>query len=627
MVRPYLNEVGGKVENDTSLFTGGINTYVDKAFLESDQLAYAMNLTMASPPGIETRGGRTTIAQHMENNQWASNIGTIIDIWAYNEDQFYVITDQSGSRKLIEVYIPAGASNVNYVVRDLTDEYSLTIENEDNYYFTLARQASNEYLYITGLSFKIKVSIHENPLSTIAQNITDDKYGICCCHKGRLFLGSPGTNRIVFSALYDFDNFAEAIQYQVVTTTADMADIDVIYLMQNSGYDNLWDKYVWNGTQFVQDGTMAKTELVIDVNTGLSIPDYSVIAGEFQVTNSIGKLVSLKSFDDKLMIFCEHSMHCMYGNTPDITMQNQFQLVDLNNNLGALADRCVTIGGGKLFWLGDNEEVYEYTGSAINIISRPGKTRNSTLSIGAVSGLLDARDIHRGGTVFTDLSHSKFVATSEKLYINIWNAKSATAFQKLLLIFDVYNRVWWCEDGEFNTIGNYSDYTNKILLGKSNGDILVTGEGKITSRSEGGVGTTQVDQVYDFDTNKTIDQDIEFEFHTRVYGADGTDLRKTLSDVWFQARADADVYINDMWTSYGDWYVGDGRYTNLVKIGTLNYDVQMELQPRVYRPETYEQQVCYVEKMYGQRLNAFQIIVKGKQTAVFYLMKREWRAR
>ena len=38
MVKPYLNQVGGKVENDVNLFTGGLNTYVDKGFIDADQM-------------------------------------------------------------------------------------------------------------------------------------------------------------------------------------------------------------------------------------------------------------------------------------------------------------------------------------------------------------------------------------------------------------------------------------------------------------------------------------------------------------------------------------------------------------------------------------------------------------
>jgi hypothetical protein len=393
-----------------------------------------------------------------------------------------------------------------------------------------------------------------------------------------------------------------------------MVDHDIVYLTDDSPTAELegmvWTTWVWSeeDDEFVEDGYIPRTQVIIDTTTGLSIPDYSVIAGDFKITNAIGKLISMKSYDDKLVIFCEHSMHVLYGDTPDMSMQNQFQLVDLNNNLGAIADRCIAIGGGRLYWLGDNQEVYEYTGSAINIISRPGTTRNSTLSIGAVSGVIEAKDM------LFNFSHSKFIATSERLYMNIYNAKKSQ--EKLLFIFDVYNRTWWCEDGEFNTIGNFSDHTNKILLAKPNGDILINiGDDLVKGR----------DRIYNFETNKIEEAPIEYEFHTRVYGADGTDLRKTISNVWLQASARAEVYLEDRWTSFDAWI--ENGTDNLVKIGDLTYKYQMPEQATLYRPTAYEQQVCYVEKMYGQRLNAFQIIIKGSGESHFYLMKREWRAR
>lgn len=620
MVKPYLNQVGGDVDNDVSLFNGGLNTYVDKGFLEADQMPYVMNMAVYTPPKLSTRKARKTLANWMENNEWASNIGAIVDLFAYDEHQIYAIVDQGGLRKIVEIYHKEydGQLTTTYTTRVFeVDGEPLTIPDEDKYYFTIARTAENSWIYITGLTFKVKISVNHNPIFAQAEKIEDNHYGICCCHKGRLFLGMPDSNIVTFSAAFDYDNFAEAVQYQVATSMQDMVDENIVYLMDSLN-DREWNKWVWDEDQqtFDIDGTIAKTELVIDTTTGLSIPDYSVIAGDFKITNAVGRLVALKSFDDKLNIFCEHSMHVMYGDTPDVTRQNQYQLVDLNNNLGALCERCIAIGGGRLFFLGDNHEVYEYTGSALNLISRPSSSRYTLVSTGGISGVIEAKDV-APIPVDYGLSHSKFVATSERLYINIWN-KQRTDSEKLLFVFDMYNRTWWCEDGEFNTIGNYSEYNNKILFGLNNGDILVNNQ-------EGGN-----DEVYEFYDNTIEEKIIEYEFHTRVYGADGTDSRKTLSDVKLQARANADVYINDIWTSLDRWNNSITTDQNLVKIGTLigpeeENGYQPPTQKTMYRPETYEQQMCVVPKMYGQRLNVFQIVVKGKGISLFYQMKREWR--
>ena len=611
MVKPYLNEIGGKVENDINMFTGGLNVYEDKAFIESNHMPYVMNMTMKNPPTLETRNSRASLVEDMDGEAYSTNpdiTSPVIDIWTYNEFQFYTIVKAYDRVNIVQYKRTSRASK--YVATPIA-----TIEEEPNYYFTLARTGRKDYLYITGLTFKYKIDLtyDGNPEAEWRWRIQDGHYGICCCHKGRLFLASPDSNIITFSALGDFDNFDTPIQYQLVTNPLNMVDENYSYLMEDANNSAQWEVYTWNDLfgDFVLSGHIAKTELVIDVNTGLSLPDYSIIAGDFKVTNSKGKIVSLQSYDDKMIVFCEHTMHALYGDTPDITKQNQFQLVDLNNNLGAVAHRCITIGGGRLFFLGDDHEVYEYTGSSIQIVTRPGTTRNSTISVGGVSGLIKARDVDN----FFDVSHSKFVATSERLYINIWNNKNSTIYEKLLFVFDIYNRLWWCEDGNFTTIGNYSDHENKILLARPNCDLLVNNYGKGN------------DKLYNFETDEVEDVPIEYEFHTRVFGADGLDMRKTLSEVWVQARAEATVYLNDIWSSLDAWARTSGFNNNLLKIGELKYESQLPTQETKYRPDTYEQQVCYVEKMYGQRLNAFQIVVKGSGVSKFWLMKRVWRTR
>lgn len=617
MVKPYLNQVGGKVETDVSMFTGGLNTYVDKAFLEADQLPYVMNMTMKKPPMICTRPSRVSLAQYMEEKVWASNIGDIVDMWSFDENQFFVIVDSGTKRYIRQIY----RNGPSYVVTAL----QLEIPKEDMNYFTLARYSTEDFLYVTGQTYKAKVSIASgNPLATTATLVPDNYYGICCCHKGRLFLGRPDSNIVTFSAAFDYDNFAEPIQYQVVENSQDMVDHEIVYLMDASDY--LWNSWSWDEDSevWVLGEDIAKTSLVIDTTTGLSIPDYSVIAGDFKITNSMGKLVALESFDDKLIIFCEHSMHVMYGDTPDTTKQNQYQLVDLNNNIGCHSYRCVAIGGGRLFWLGDDYEVYEYTGASINIISRPGKTRNSTLSIGGISNIFSAED----GVDY--YKKAQMAATSKKLYLDIGIEEN-----QYLFVFDVYNRIWWCEDGDFTSITDYSSNLNSVLLARRNGDIVRSYE---ASNENGNPLAPQkgVDYLFNFDTNKIEEVNIEYEFHTRVYGADGTDSRKTLSRVWLQARAEANVYINDIWTSHDKWQELLGNELtydidkNYKKIGTLRYDIQsiQEQSPsEIYRPDTYEQQVCNVEKMYGERVNAFQVIVKGTGKSKFYLMKREWRSK
>ena len=620
MVKPYLNQVGGNVDDDVSLFSGGLNTYVDKAFLESDQMPYVMNMQLGRAPGIHARNPRVTIAKYMADNKWPADHlpEGIVDMFSYNSNHIFAIAGGTNNKYLYDIFRASGSTN--YSVRSLC-----SVNEEDKYYFTIAKQQKYAYLYITGETFKLKVEIDDaTPQFAGVTPVEDDKYGICCIHKGRLFLADPHTNTITFSCLFDFDNFDEVQLYYYAGSYNPLdpydftdANPDYIYLFNYSSTQYL--QYQWDGTQWVElADKLSKDAVTIDKETKISIPDYSQIAGQFYVTNAVGSIVSIKSFDDKLIIFCEHSMHVIYGDTPDMSLENHFQLVDLNNNLGALADRCIAIGGGRLFWLGDNNEIYEYSGASINMISRPGKTRNSTLSVGAVSGVIDAK-------LWEDLgaSHAKFTATAEKLYVDIWNANNPhTRREKLLFIFDIYNRTWWCEDGDFDTIADYEAQNDTILIGLSNGDILINNQGTINTTAD-----NWVDEVYDFTADKAITKDINYEVHTRVYGADGADLRESLARIWVQGYANADVYLNDIWLSYDYWHEPDIVNQNLLKIGALTRKTQSPTQLTRYREDTYEQNVCYVEKMYGQRLNTFQIIIKGTGKSSFYLMKRVWRAR
>ena len=150
---------------------------------------------------------------------------------------------------------------------------------------------------------------------------------------------------------------------------------------------------------------------------------------------------------------------------------------------------------------------------------------------------------------------------------------------------------------------------------KANGDIL-----RYTNMFEGH------DVLFDFAENVAKTVEIEYEFHTRVYGAEGADSRKTLSEIWVQAIANANVYINDIWTSRDIWVEShadelEEGYKQIGKLSLVDRSPSLEK----YNPHLYEQQRCIVERMYGERLNTFQIVVKGSGASKFYLMKRIWR--
>ena len=544
MVKSYLNQIGGKIENDINLFTGGLNTYINKAFIEDNQLSYVMNMGMYEPPKMSTRPSRLSLAwffSEADRNDYAPHEDLIIkDFFAHNENEIYAILQHEGNTYL---YLYKKGETT------FTKKSLSLIPTYDKYYFCYCRQATAEYLYVMNESFKCRVQI--NSEETNYKEYEDDIYGIPAFHKGRLFIANPITNVVTFSALYDFDNYAK-------------------------------------------------------VEEGQTDVDYSVIAGDFMVTNAKGKVVALTSFDNKLLIFAEHSMHVLYGDSPN-TEINFFSLVDLNNGIGAISQRAMAIGGSNLYWLGDDLNVYEYTGAYINIISKPNE-----YSLGGIEGL-----IH--GHMFLArayLKNVKFACSSSKLYIAIPRDPINSVENDMLLVYDLFNRVWWVEDGEFTSITDYQATTGTILLAKKGGDILIAEQ----------KGTGQKDVIFNRTTNEFDEKEIEYIFETKVYGIDGVSMRKTLSEVWFQATAIADVYIGDYFTAVDHWKDVDGFYLDgYLKIGTL----RQSLQPRSktsYNPYTYESQRSIVPKMQIERVNGFTILVKGKGFAEFFLMERKWRA-
>ncbi len=546
MVSPYIDGslrksiVKSQIADDASFLNGGLNTYNDKAFIEANQMPYVMNMTMYKPPMICTRQSRESLQQYIADTP---NMGDILELFAYNDKYIMGIAKEKSDGSV--TYFTLHQNNGIYNRQVFSGQ-----PKWNRYYICYARTATDEYLYITSQYGKRRLTIdQDDPSQEEVTEYSDNYYGIPCWHKGRLFLANPETNIVTFSALDDFDNF----------------------------------------------------DTTIDPNDPLN-NDYSVLAGDFLVTNARGKITSLRSFDDKLYIFCEHSIHILYGDTPLTTSAERFQLVDMNNNLGTLDDRYVTVGGGNLYWFGDDCQIYEHTGSYTRMISRPTEG-----SHGGIDNLLD-RPYEDQNRV------AKLTATSDKLYVNISLKPNATINQ-YLFVYDIYNGVWWCEDGAFTTICNFSHDNNNILMARENGDII-----RYTNLMEGH------DVLFDFTSNTAKTVEIEYEFHTMVYGANDADGRKTITDIWLQAIANADVYITDIWTSRDAWNKSyadniEDSYKHIGKLARVDRSPTLEK----YNSHLYEQQKCIVEKMYGERLNTFQVIVKGSGHSRFYLMKRIWR--
>ncbi len=600
MVRPYLDRIGGKLDNDVSLFTGGLNTYVDKAFLEPNQMPFVMNMTMVQPPKMETRPTRQSLAQYFTGEAYPYADQDVVNMWCDSELGFFFIFSDNDN-----MWLEKWSAGELGMSRDILGQLGA---RTDSIYFCHCWQAEEHFLYVMNEKMKYKYTFSTD----VFEPISDDIYGIPEFHKGRLFIANPTTRIVTFSALYDFDNFdQEHTQYQVVVSlpTPENASKEVIYLKESPTDQNYYWQY-----QYVGDGTnvlwkvsqdeIKKTDVAIDGTTGYSLPDYSVSAGDFKITNALGDVVGMKSFDDKLYIFCKNSMHLLYGSTPDTTLSNQFQLVDLNNGIGAYSNKCICVGSDYLFWLGNDKQVYQHTGSYTYMISRP--TEEGT---GGIDNLFS--NSYLG-------PHTQMCATNTKLFLNV---SVGTNYNNVVFVYDIYNKIWWAEDGLFTSITENKSEPGEamVFMARNGGDIVYeyrTGTGFDT------------DYLYNFETNKLEEVPIKYQFQTRVYGADGTDMRKSISDIWFQARADANVYLGDLWTAKSHWdaipWVDEAQLEGYVKIGELEFRTQNK-NIADYDTVRSEQQRAIVPKMYGQRVNAFSIVVTGEGKAEFFLMKRNWR--
>lgn len=608
MVRPYVEGnlrksiIKSEVNDDINLFTGGLNTYVDKAFLEPNQMPYVMNLTMVQPPKMETRPTRQSLAQYFTGKAYPFQQQDVVNMWFDTKLGWFIVFSDNENMWLEKWVSSEG----------IIDRISLGSlgARTDGVYFCHCWQATEHYLYITTEKSKYKYTLSTDLL----EPIEDDIYGIPEFHKGRMFFADPTSKIVTFSALYDFDNFDKVQLYAYLqgVTTPDLTNADTNYIYLTDYDDTSYTQYMWDGSQWVTLADhLSKADVVIDPTTHISIPDYSVIAGDFKVTNALGDVVGMKSFDDKLYIFCKNSMHLLYGSTPDTSLSNAFQLVDLNNGIGAFSNRCICVGSDFLFWLGNDKQVYQHTGSYTYMISRP--TEKGT---GGIDNLFS--HMYTGPL-------TQMCATNAKLFLDIG---VNTPSNNTLFVYDIYNKIWWAEDGMFSSITENKSEPGEamIFMARPGGDIVYqyrTGTGFDT------------DYLYNFEKSTLEEVPIKYRFQTRIYGAEGVDTRKTVSDIWFQARANADVYLGDLWTAKSHWdaafWDDEEQLKGYVKVGELKYVVQSEYTDsydpnKVTTPTRYyEQQRAIVPKMFGQRVNAFSVFVKGEGKSEFFLAKRSWR--
>ena len=337
-------------------------------------------------------------------------------------------------------------------------------------------------------------------------------------------------------------------------------------------------------------------------------------AGEINVTNAKGDITAIIPYDGKLMIFCEGSRHVIYGSSPNADI-DQFSLVDFDDGIGCVSDETITICNRQLFWLDSDFSVYRYNGSYTNKISEP-YGNDDYASYGGI------KDIGH-----QQIKIEKFVmcSYSDYIYISMQRSMLSSAVNDTLLVYDTKNRVWWAEDGDishmirWDTDANTPFYNRSdYLVGtKYNGDILIlnaneSGEDLLFNKT-----TRHFDQV-----------PIKYAFETRTWLLGGVKNKKTLTNVWFQANANAKVGVCDYWSEHNPWDTAsitlDKDYLVLgtIKSTGMRHDI---LKPYANNHEGGERPRFIVPRMYMQKINAFSIRVDGEGAGEFFMMEKEWR--
>lgn len=369
--------------------------------------------------------------------------------------------------------------------------------------------------------------------------------------------------------------------------------------------------FVASGTKLTFSNLREFDNFTIDENDTINT------AGEINVTNANGDIKAIIPYDGKLMILCERSRHILYGTSPNADI-DQFTLVDFDDGIGCVSDETVTICARQLYWMDTDMSIYRYNGSYTNKISEPYGNDNYA-SYGGISGI-----------TYQQSRIKKFVMSSygDYVYIAITRSRLSGAVNDTLLVYDTKNRVWWAEDGGFSHMAMWETdtqtpfyYRTDCLVGATyNNDILI-----MNALQDSGE-----DLLFDMETRHFESVPIEYAFETKTWNLGTIKKKKTLTNVWFQANADARVAVCDYWNDHNAWdKVASKLDEDYLILGNMTpvhmrHNVQ---NPNFNLHEGNERQRFIVPRMYMQKINAFSIRVEGKGYGEFYLLEKEWRVK
>ena len=334
-------------------------------------------------------------------------------------------------------------------------------------------------------------------------------------------------------------------------------------------------------------------------------------AGEIQVTNAKGNIVAIVPYDGKLIILCDRSWHVLYGSSPNPEV-DQFYLVDMDDGVGCCSRKGYAICDRALYWIDSDVSVYRYNGSSLVKISEPYGNDNYA----QYGGIKNFR-LNR-----LRLPYAVFGSFDNYLYICLTADITSGALNDTFLVYDTRNRVWWVEDGAFSDMirwdtdvnTSFFNKTDYLIGAKYNGDLTILN----MMQDDGN------DIEFNLTTRDFDEVPIEYEFETKTWLLNSVKNKKTLTDIWWQANAEAEVFVFDNWTHHtpGQPDITFLPVGKLNKVGT--HDI---LTPTQYFHEGTERQRQIIPRMYMQRVNAFTIRVKGQGKGDFHLLEKEWRIR
>jgi hypothetical protein len=212
-------------------------------------------------------------------------------------------------------------------------------------------------------------------------------------------------------------------------------------------------------------------------------------AGTIVITHGKGDITGLVEYNDHVIAFTEYSMHELYGTGP-----SNYNLVDVEGEIGCISDRSITKVGNRLYWMW-HDGIYQYNGSVPRKISEPVREYIKNIDMTRKTYIVGA-------------------SWGDYLYFSIPYG-TTTVRNNLILKYDTRLNLWFIEEGEFVdfvTIGN-------ILYGVD----------------KFGVIWNMRNETLNMDSS----QNIAWEFITKPFTEQSLEGKKTITDMYLLADIDA----------------------------------------------------------------------------------------